>query len=70
MSGENEQRYYDALKRITLYQSPEWIRRNAVSQYGLEPEEALEGAYENVLEEARSAIKGKRRPKGGGRKKT
>jgi hypothetical protein len=56
-------RYYDALKRITQYQTVDQIRRNAEKQYGLEPVEAIEYAYENVIEEARTAIRGKRRPK-------
>lgn len=58
----NERRYYDALKRITQYSSPETIKRTAERQYGLSPEEALEYAYENVVGEAQMAIKGKRRP--------
>lgn len=58
-----ERRYYDALKRIAHdYASPEKIRRTAERQYGLSPEEALEYAYENIQQEAITAIKGKRRP--------
>jgi hypothetical protein len=60
--AQNEQRYFDALKRITQYQSVESLRRYAERQYGLRPSEALEMAYENVIEEAKQAIKGKRRP--------
>ena len=59
----SEAAYYDALKRITRFQTVEQIRRNAEKQYGLEPVEALEYAYENVIQEARDAIRGKRRPK-------
>ncbi len=60
----NEQRYYDALKRIAKgYQTPEQIRRNAEVEYGLDAEEATEMAYDNVRWEAERAIKGKRRPK-------
>ncbi len=62
MTGKNEQRYFDALKRITQYQSVEWLRRNAERQYGLSPSEALEMAYENVLCEAKDAIRARRRP--------
>lgn len=62
----NEQRYYDALKRITKYQTPEQIMRRAEKQYGLSGKEALEMAYENIQQEARNAIVGKRRPKDGG----
>ena len=58
----NEQHYFDALKRITLYDSVEWLRRNHEKQYGLPFEEALEYTYENAINEARLAIKGRRRP--------
>lgn len=58
----NEASYFDTLKRIASYQSPEKLRRNAIRQYGLTAEEAIEMAYENVIEEARRAVKGKRRP--------
>lgn len=59
----NEQRYFDALKRITNYQTPDQMRRSAEEEYGLSYEEAIEMAYENVVEEARQAILGRRRPK-------
>lgn len=59
----NEYRYYDALKRITKYQTVEQLRRRADKDYGLSFEEALEYAYENVVLEAANAIRGKRRPK-------
>lgn len=59
----NELRYFDALKRITCYQSPERLRKESEHDWGLPYEEALEYAYENVLNEARVAIKGKRMPK-------
>lgn len=59
----NEFIYYAALKRIASYGSPNWIRQHAEKEYGLEAEEAIEMAYENVLYEAEQAIKGKRRPK-------
>lgn len=60
----NEQRLYDALKRITAYSSPDKLRQTAQKTYGLEPDEAIEAAYENVLEEAKDAIRGMRRPGG------
>ncbi len=63
MSVRNEQIYFDALRRISAYMSPEQLRRKCQRTYGLEYEEALEYAYENVLDEAR-VIKGKRRPSG------
>lgn len=63
MSVTNEQIYFDALKRITRYQTVEQLRRKSQSDWGLPFEEALEYAYENVVQEARNAVKGKRRPK-------
>lgn len=60
----NEQRYYDALKRIAkAYDSPERLMATAEKKYGLEPIEALEMAYDNIQTEATRAIAGKRRPK-------
>lgn len=62
----NEQRYYDALKRIASYKSPEWLRKFAAREYGLDnASEAIEMAYENVIEEAKEAIRGRRRPSNG-----
>lgn len=63
MSTENELRYFDALKRITLYQSVERLRRSSQKDWGVGFEEALEYAYENVIQEAHNALRGKRRPK-------
>lgn len=59
----NELRYFNALKRIASYQSPERLAKGAERQYGLAPSEAIEMAYENVLSEAKAAIRGKRAPK-------
>lgn len=61
-SLEREQRLYDALKRIAAYMAPEKLRNCSQKQYGLEADEAIEYAYENVLSEAKFAIKGMRRP--------
>lgn len=58
-----EQRLYDALKRITKYDSVQGIHRTAEKRYGLSGEEVIEMAYENVVNEARIAIRGMRRPK-------
>ena len=58
----NNADYYDALKRITMYDAPERLKKRAEKDYGLSGDEAVEMAYENVLNEARMAIKGKRRP--------
>jgi hypothetical protein len=59
----NEQYYFDTLKRIASYNSPEEIQRHAQKRYGLDGSEAIEYAYDNVLTEARNAIKGMRRPR-------
>lgn len=59
----NEQYYYDTLKRISSYDPPERIRKNAEKEYGLDADEAIEYAYDNVRSEAITAIKGMRRPK-------
>lgn len=61
MTPKTQIRLYDALKRIASYDSPERVRRDA-EPMGLDENEAVEMAYENVIEEARSAIKGARRP--------
>lgn len=57
-----EQRYFDALKRITLYMEPRKLRSQSEKLYGLGGDEAIEMAYENILNDARLAVKGKRRP--------
>lgn len=59
---ERELALWEALRKIASYDSPERLKRNALRQYGLEPEEVMEMAYENVLTEAKNAIHGKRRP--------
>jgi hypothetical protein len=62
--GEQQaQRYFDALKRITCYQSVAHLRRSSEKEWGLPFHEALEMAYENAIDDARRAIRGKRRPK-------
>lgn len=57
---ELEARLYNALKRISAYQWPEQLHRSALRQYGVEGPEAIEMAYENVIAEAKNAIKGVR----------
>lgn len=60
----NEQRYFDALKRIARqYDSAQKVVSSACVRYGLEGSEALEMAYENIQNDAANAIRGKRRPK-------
>lgn len=59
---DRELRLYNALKLITAYMQPAELQRKAEKLYGLEYGEALEMAYENVLQTAKDAIKGMRRP--------
>lgn len=59
---ERAQRLWDALARIAAYMSPERLRRESQKLYGLDGDESIEMAYENVLFEAKAAIKGVRRP--------
>lgn len=58
-----EARFYFTLRRIMAYMTPDQLRRQAEKQSGLDYEEALEMAYENVREEALAALTGYRRPK-------
>lgn len=58
---DREALYYDTLKRIASYDSPERLRKRSERDYGLPFEEALEMAYDNIREEARLAIRGKRK---------
>lgn len=67
-SIEKERKLYDALKRITMYEPPGRLRRQAEKEYGLPAGEVIEMAYENVLSEAKDAIRGMRRPGAGPRK--
>lgn len=45
-----------ALKKITMYDQPERLHKRAEKSYGLTGEEAIEMAYENVLNEARIGL--------------
>lgn len=47
-----------ALKTITQYQSPEKLKKDSEKDWGLGYEEALEGAYDNIQQQAKSAVKG------------
>lgn len=58
-----EARFFAALKRIVAYDSPARLRRESERSYGVEFEEALEMAYDNIQAEARNALLGYRRPK-------
>jgi hypothetical protein len=63
------QRFYDALQTIALFQSPSRLRRCSEErkcsekEWGLSYPEALEIAYENIIDTAQRAVRGKRRPK-------
>lgn len=64
LSIEKQQRLYDTLRAIARdYQTPDQLRRNAESDYGLHYSEAIEMAYENIQAIAANAIRGMRRPK-------
>lgn len=59
----NETTYYDTLRKIARdFMTPDQLRRAAQKSYGLDYEEALEMAYENIQSLAKAAIHGKRRP--------
>jgi hypothetical protein len=62
MNPTREQRLYDTLKRISQYAPPDYMRRHSEKQFGLEPSESIEMAYENVIAEAKRAIHRMRRP--------
>lgn len=47
---------------IAAYDSVEHLKRTSEKEYGLTYPEGLEMAYENIREEAKHAIRGKRRP--------
>jgi hypothetical protein len=62
----NELRYYTALHRISQYSLPDAIRRDYERGGGsaLEASEEIDMSYENVIQEAKNAIRGRRRPTG------
>ena len=57
-----EQKYnrmYGALKQIArVYQTREQLYKASEKEYGLQYEEALERAYDNIQQTAREAIRG------------
>lgn len=58
---EQFNRMRETLKRIAKnYQTPDQLRRMSERQYGLDYEEALEMAYENIQSEAAAVINGVR----------
>lgn len=60
MNTPLEIKLYDTLKRITQYQSPDRMRKSSRKDWGLDFEEVLEMAYENLQSEAKRAIHGVR----------
>lgn len=60
---KRELRFFEALKAIASYSSPQKLMKNSWNEYGCDPADAVEMAYENAIEEAKLAIKGVRRPK-------
>lgn len=56
----NEMNFYTALKTISKFYSPARLKRESNSEYGLDSDEAIEMAYENVISIAKKAIKNTR----------
>jgi len=60
MMTDNEKKHhgimFSALQKISLYMKVEEIREGSEDEYGLEFEEALEMAYENMQSEAINAL--------------
>jgi len=56
-----ETRFEAALRRIAAYMTPAQLRRQSERKYGLTFEESLEMAYENVIGEAKAALRGVRK---------
>lgn len=50
---KNYNRMLSTLRTIASYQTPEQLQKGSEADWGLSYHEALEMAYENVLEEAR-----------------
>lgn len=57
MSDNREEVLRMALKRIAAYMTPDQLRKRSEKLYGLQADEAIEMAYENVLAEAKRALK-------------
>jgi len=49
-------RLRQVLRRIAAYSTPDELRQNAEGDYGLDYDEALEMSYENIQQEAMSAL--------------
>jgi len=63
VSPEKIEQIYYTLKRITQYQTVSQLRKASKAQYGLDFDEAIEYAYENIIAEARAGLSGVRLPK-------
>ena len=59
---EERDRFWRALHAISKYMPPRELETKSELVYGLPPSEATEYAYENVLNTAKAAIKGTRKP--------
>ena len=59
---EERDRFWRALHTISKYMPPHQLLTRSERLYGLPPDEATEYAYENVLNTAKGAIKGTRKP--------
>lgn len=53
---------YVALRRIAAYTSPDRLRRSSRKEYGLDADEAIEYAYENVITEAKNGLRRVKKP--------
>jgi hypothetical protein len=49
---------YEALKEIARYQTPEQLQRDSKKDWGLDYEESLAMAYDNIQQTAKDAVKG------------
>ena len=59
---DERDRFWRALHTISKYMTPRELETKSERVYGLPPGEAAEYAYENVLNTAKAAIKGARKP--------
>lgn len=59
---EERDRFWRVLHTISKYMPPRELETKSERVYGLPPDEAAEYAYENVLNTAKGAIKGTRKP--------
>jgi hypothetical protein len=67
MRETTEDLFRRALERIAAYDSPAFLRRQSERSYGLDFTEALEMAYDNMRDEARTVLRKRpsRKPKSG-----